>query len=311
MGSYVSTSKFIQLPFRAKKPKWGSQELEFNEKNTDQEIIETIVSSNLSRIQTVAVPSDEDIVILNEILKRNPNITIRHYGGWGDSVIDISYLTKLSHMKNLWLDIYSKISNIEILQELKLESLGINCFNVKNYSFLRNLSPSISDLTLLFEDKSYKIDINDIVHLKDLKKLGIRNVKKGLDKLVEFKNLKELSLRSISINDYSFLKEMNVSKIYLGFQKSEYFNTFGLNEKIEEVSLWRNSNLTDLSFLLQFPNLKKIIISSQSKVENIPNLTSLNKLEEFYFLDRNIEEVKKHCNTSVKIYSQYNPIDIS
>ncbi len=178
MGSYVSTSKFIQLPFRAKKPKWSFQELEFNEKNTDQEIINTIVSSNLSRIQTEAVPSDEDIVILNEILKRNPNIAIRHYGGWGDSVIDISYLTKLSHMKNLWLDIYSKISNIEILQELELESLGINCFNVKNYGFLRNLSPSISDLTLSFEDKSYKIDINDIVHLNDLKKLGIRNVKK-------------------------------------------------------------------------------------------------------------------------------------
>ncbi len=310
MGSYISTSEFIQLPFRGKKSILGNQ-FTFCKKSKNREIIDTIINSNISRIQTEYEPSKEEVDILNEIFKNKQDIIFRHFGGWGDSVIDVSYLTKLSHMKNLWLDIYSKISNIEILQELNLESLGINCFNVKNYSFLRNLSPSISGLTLLFEDKSYKIDINDIVHLKDLKKLGIRNVKKGLDKLVEFKNLKELSLRSISINDYSFLREMNVNKIYLGFQKSEYFNTFGLNEKIEEVSLWRNTNLTDLSFLLQFPNLKKIIISSQSKVENIPNLSNLKKLEEIYFLDRDVNEIRKYCSADVKIYNQYNPADIN
>ena len=155
------------------------------------------------------------------------------------------------------------------------------------------------------------MDIHDILHMTELESLGIRNVKRGLDKLSEFTNLKELYLRSVDIKDYSFLRDMRVRKIYLSFQNVAYFNTFGVNETIEEVSLWMNRNLTDLSFLLQFPNLKKIIISNQKKVDIIPDLTGLKKLEEIYFLDSDVDTVKKHCNSHVNVYSHYNPVDIS
>jgi hypothetical protein len=57
--------------------------------------------------------------------------------------------------------------------------------------------------------------------------------------------------------------------------------------------------------------LKRIIISSQKKVEIIPDLTGLSKLEEIYFLERDAEEVKKYCNPNVKVKSFYNPVDIS
>ena len=147
--------------------------------------------------------------------------------------------------------------------------------------------------------------------MTELESLGIRNVKKGLDKLSELKNLKELYLRSVEIKDYSFLQKMQVRKIYLGIQNIAYFNTFGINESIEEVSLWMNKKLTDLNFLLQFPNLKKIIISNQKKVEKIPDLTGLTKLEEIYFLEKDADEIKKHCNPNVKVHSYYNPVDIS
>ena len=46
---------------------------------------------------------------------------------------------------------------------------------------------------------------------------------------------------------YSFLQKMNVKKIYLGWQNVKYFDTFGINESIEEVSLWMNKKLTDLN----------------------------------------------------------------
>ena len=161
------------------------------------------------------------------------------------------------------------------------------------------------------ENKTYKMDIGDITHITALESLSIRNVKKGLDKLSELKNLKELCLRAVDIKDYGFLKNMGVKKIYLGCQNVAYFNTFGINESIEEVSLWMNRNLTDLSFLLQFPNLKRIIISNQKKVETIPDLTGLTELKEIYFLEKDAEEIKKHCNPNVKVCSRYNPVDIS
>ena len=204
-----------------------------------------------------------------------------------------------------------KIENIDTIEKLNLDYLSFRCFHLKDYSFLRNVCSSIKGLTVDLEDKTYKMDINDILHMTELESLAIRNVKTGLDQISKFKNLKELYLRSIGIKDYSFLREMNVKKIYLSFQNVAYFNTFGINETIEEVSLWMNKNLTDLSFLLQFPNLKKIIISNQKKVEFIPDLTGLTKLEEIYFLEKDAEEIRKHCNPNVKIHSYYNPVDIT
>lgn len=311
MGSYISTSKFFELPFRTEKPNPINGNLMFSMKTIDEEIIEVLSQPDVERIQTTFNPSDDELIIINEILKKNSSITFRHYFGFDVEFTDISYLLKLPCLKHLCLDLYSKIQNIDVLQKLDIESLELGCFNVREYSFLRDVSPKIKRLTIGLEDKTYKMDINDIIHMKELESLTLRNVKKGLDKLIHIQSLKELYLRSVSIKDYSFLQKMNVKKIYLGWQNVKYFDTFGINESIEEVSLWMNKKLTDLSFLLQFPNLKRVIISDQNKVEIIPNLRQLQKLEEIYFLGRKNEEIKKYCNPNVKVYCQYNPADIN
>ena len=309
MGSYVSSQNFFQLPFRGG-TKNIFRKIVFDENASDEEIINTLLNSNLGRIQTTKEPMDDEINILNELFGINPDISFRHYNMFAGEE-DISYLLGLPNLKSLSLELHSEIKNIEVIGQLDLEHLAFDCFSLKDYSFLKNASPSIKSLTVDLENKTYKMDIGDITHITALESLSIRNVKKGLDKLNEFKNLKELYLRSVDIKDYGFLRDMNVRKIYLGIQNVSYFNTFGINESIEEVSLWMNRNLTDLSFLLQFPNLKRIIISGQKKVETIPDLKGLSKLEEIYFLERDAEEVKKYCSPNVKVKSFYNPVDIS
>ena len=305
MGSYVSTADFFQLPLRSTLHKNA-----FSPSTSNEEIITTLANAGLSHIQTTKTPSSNELYVLDEIFRINPNIAFRDYSLCNKSV-DISYLSQLTHLKSLHLDIWSEIENLDVLEKMNLDFLALNCFHVKDYSFLKNVSSSIKGLTVELEDKTYKMDINDILHMTELESLGIRNVKKGLSKLPELKNLKKLYLRSVDIKDYSFLQEMQVQKIYLAFQNVTYFNTFGVNESIEEVSLWMNRNLTDLSFLLQFPNLKKIIVSNQKKIEIIPDLTGLSKLEEIYFLEKDADEIKKHCNPNVKVHSYYNPVDIS
>ncbi len=305
MGSFVSTAKFFQLPFRR-----ALHEYAFPLTASDQAIIDSLVNSGLSHIQTPKTPSNDELSILNEIFRINPNIAFRHYS-LSSKIVDISYLAELTHLRSLHLDIWSEIENIDVIEKMNLDFLALSCFHIKDYSFLKNVSSSIKGLTVELEDKTYKMDINDILHLTELESLGIRNVKKGLDKLPELKNLKELYLRSVDIKDYSFLQKMQVRKLYLSIQNVAYFDTFGINESIEEVSLWMNKKLTDISFLLQFPNLKKIIISNQKKVEIIPDLTGLTKLEEIHFLEKDEEEIKKHCNPNVKVHSYYNPVDIS
>lgn len=309
MGAFISSSQFVELPFKGESLNYLGNVITFDDNYSDEEIIKTIVNANCDRIQTTREPNDNEISILNEIYKRNTNIGFRFLSIFGSNV-DITFLTKLNNLRILYLDIHQKIIDIDTLQKLKLNELSLNCFSVKDYSFLRNIDSSIKSLSVNLEDKTYKMDINDILHMENLETLEIRNVKKGLDKLVEFKCLSNLLFRSIDIKDYSFLNSMNVKKITLCFQKSEYFNTFGINKKIEEINLWRNPKLTDLSFLLQFPNLKKLIIRDQSKITNIPDLKSLSQLEEVYYFCNNDPNLKKHFNDNVKIYTWYNPCDV-
>ena len=307
MGSFISTSQFVVLPFKGKKLEFLGNVISFDKNASDEEIINTIVNSNCDRIQTYCEPNKEEISILNEIYKKNPNIGFRFLNYTPD--VDISFLLKIYNLRTLYLDSSPSI-NIDVLEKMKLTTLSLSCFRVKDYSFLRNVDSSIKSLTIDLEDKTFKMDINDILHMENLETLKIRNVQKGLDKIVEFKNLNSLLLRSISIKDYSFLKEMNVRKLSLYFQKPEYFNTFGINEKIEVINLWRNPKLSDLSFLLQFPNLKKLIITDQTRITNIPDLTSLSKLEEVYFLCNKDPNLKNYFNKNVKIYTWYNPCDV-
>lgn len=309
MGSFISTAQFVELPFRGKRLINIGNTISFDKKASDDEIIKTIVNANCDRIQTTREPNKEEINILNEIYKKNPKIGFRFLNYIGPNV-DISFLLKISNLRALYLDSSYTIANIDVLEKMKLTTLSLSCFRVKDYSFLKNVDSSIKSLTIDLEDKTFKMDINDILHIENLETLKIRNVKKGLDKIVEFKNLNSLLFRSISIKDYSFLKEMNVRKLSLYFQKPEYFNTFGINEKIEVINLWRNPKLSDLSFLLQFPNLKKLIITDQTRITNIPDLTSLSKLEEVYFLCNKDPNLKNYFNKNVKIYTWYNPCDV-
>ena len=137
MGSYVSTAKFFELPFRSLRYKNS-----FALTASDDEIIHTLANSNINHIQTSKEPKSKELRILNEIFRINPGITFRYYGLLGKET-DISYLSKLTHLRSLSLDIYCNIKNIDVIERLDLEHLSFSCFNLKDYSFLRNASPSI------------------------------------------------------------------------------------------------------------------------------------------------------------------------
>ena len=115
MGSYVSTAKFFQLPFRSILHKDA-----FSLTTSDRVIIDTLANSNLSHIQTTKTPSSKELFILNEIFRINPNIAFRDYSLSSKSV-DISYLAELTHLKSLHLDIWSEIENIDVLEKMNLD----------------------------------------------------------------------------------------------------------------------------------------------------------------------------------------------
>ena len=66
MGSFISTSKFCELPFRGEKFINFGNTISFDKKASDEEIITTIVNENCDRIQTTKEPTENE--------KRFPNL---------------------------------------------------------------------------------------------------------------------------------------------------------------------------------------------------------------------------------------------
>lgn len=307
MGSYISTDSFVQLPFGTKFIIGNN--IEISSKSSDEEIINLVVNSNCTHIQTMEYPSERELTILNEIFRLRPDIVFRMYNMFGDS-IDLLFLLKLPNLRKLYLHIYTKITNIEVINKLELQTLSLSCFNVKDYSFLKDAFVGLKNLTIYLEDKTYKMDIANIVHLENLESLSIRNVVKGLDKISLFKNLKSLALRAIKFSDYKFLNETSINKLSLFMQDSAVFDTIDNNDNIKELHLWMNKKLYDVSFILKFKNLEKLIITDQSKINFIPDFKVLTELKEVYWLYEKKEKIQKYFNNNVKIYTSFNPADL-
>ena len=131
MGSYVSTADFFQLPLRSTLHKNA-----FSPSTSNEEIITALANAGLSHIQTTKTPSSNELYILDEIFRINPNIAFRDYSLCNKSV-DISYLSQLTHLKSLHLDIWSEIENIDVLEKMNLDFLALSCFHVKDYGFFK------------------------------------------------------------------------------------------------------------------------------------------------------------------------------
>ena len=96
MGSYISTAKIFHLPLRNGRIVPGNLGICFDKDATDEEIINKLATSNINQIQTIPIPQNEELHVLNEVFALNPEITYRHYDsifGFAIKQIDVSYLS--------------------------------------------------------------------------------------------------------------------------------------------------------------------------------------------------------------------------
>ena len=73
MGGYVNSGIIFQLPIRGKGLPVNGQ-LFFDESDSDEKIIEAFVNSNLTQIQAIKPPTEDEIKILNEVFLKRPDI---------------------------------------------------------------------------------------------------------------------------------------------------------------------------------------------------------------------------------------------
>ena len=108
----------------------------------DQLINEIVNNKKIKCIQISDYLPDEAYKIIDNILSMRKDLTFRLFDFFDHNEVDISFLLKMPHLERLLINCIDFKSNPErinfdVLTELNLRSLQLECFDLKNYEFIR------------------------------------------------------------------------------------------------------------------------------------------------------------------------------
>lgn len=234
---------------------------------------------------------------IDQILSVRPDITFRLFHFINNYEIDISFLIDMPHMKRLQIDCIdfksnSKRINLSVLEELSLKSLRMECFDLRDYEFIQNLSDEIEEISVMADTmgSGIKFDCTWLLKYKNLQILWLgKKAKKNLEKISQLSKLKSLSLRGIKLTDFSFLWEMNLEKLALLWNSSNNLHELAELKSLKEIELWRINKLIDISFIGELTNLEIIKLQDLKHVTCLPDLSKHANLQRVFLIDTGID----------------------
>ena len=307
MGAYINRTNLVHVTNETRTD--GCFEF-LGYKDIDDQVIRAIVDNKkIKRIQISKPLPDKAYQIIDEILSLRPDITFRLFGFYDEDKVDISFLLKMPHLKNLCIDCIDfrknqqKI-NFDVLARLRLKQFYIECFDLRNYEFIKYLSDDLEDLLITADTMGPGVvfDCAWLLKYVNLKSLWLgKKAKKNLELLSQLPKLKELSLRGIKITDFSFLHKMNLEKLALLWNSNNDLHELAKLRNLHEIELWRINKLDDLSFIEDMTNLEIIRLEDLKHVTSLPDLSKLTKLKKIVLNGTGIDmkslpdNIKPYC----------------
>lgn len=266
-------------------------------------------NTKIKTVQIDEILPQEAYQYIDMILAIRPDMTFRIFGLMDAEHFDISFLKNMPHLSNLCIDCYSFNNNynlidFSVLTKLNLKSLSLNCFDLRDYSFIQNLSEELNEL-LIFADTtgaSIKFDCRWLLRFKNLKTLWLgKKANKNLNCLSQLTSLKSLSLRGIKLTDFSFLKNLKLEKLTLLWNSNNDLHELAELKDLKEIKLFRINKLSDISFIKNLKNLEVINLQCLKHVTQLPDLSEHIHLKKLILFKTGIDEESLPDNLRKKI----------
>ena len=287
-----------------------------------REVTDELISSIASdeKIQYIQVSKelpDEAYQVIDRFLEAKPEMTFRIWGLFGIKHYDISYLHKMSHLRHLIISCHLSstpgLIDFGLIKGLPLKSLGLDAYDLRDYSFIKDLPKDIERLEIMADAKptSVKFDCRWLLKYKNLKELFLGGrARKNITCLGELKSLKILSIRGITLEDFSFLKDVGLETLNIFWNNNYDLSGVGELTTLKEIYLWRINRLSDVSFLEKLTALESIRLESLCHVEKLPDLSKHKNLKEI-ILDSTaikLEEIDERIRPIVQIHGIWKPV---
>ncbi len=266
----------------------------------EQMVKEIVNDKKLKWIQISSYLPDEAYRKIDWILSERPDITFRLFHFLDNNEVDLSFLMDMPHVKKLQIDYIdfknnSERINLSVLTNLNLKLLHIECFELKNYEFIQNLSDELEELSIMADTTGagIKFDCTWLLKYKKLQTLCLgKKAKRNIESISQLPKLKSLSLRGIKLTDFSFLEQMNLEKLELLWNSNNDLHELSKLKTLKEIELWRINKLSDISFIEELVNLEIIRLQDLKHVNYLPDLSKHANLRSVFIIDTGID-VKK------------------
>lgn len=259
-------------------------------KDIDEKFIDEVAGNPI--IQCIQINgmygsfSEEVYSVIDKILEKRENLAFRIYSVMGDKTFDICPLIDMKHLHHLIIDCHLRenqnLIDFDVLTKLHLKSLCLNAFDLRDYSFIQNLSDGLESLTVFADTMggSVKFDCEWLLRYKNLHTLWLgKKAKKNLDSTAQMEGLKSLSLRGIKLSSFDFLKKMNLEKFELLWNSNNELSELKDLKSLKEIGLWRINKLENIDFLSELENLEVIKMQDLRHITALPDLSLLKHLK--------------------------------
>lgn len=294
MGAYIDFANHITI---ANKSSNGFiSQIGYKDIN-DKVINEILNNKRIKWIQISNYLPDEAYQVIDNVLSVRKDLTFRLFHFMDNDTVDISFLLEMPHLERLQIDCIDFKSNPEridfdVLTKLNLKSLHLECFDLKNYEFIKNLSDELEEISIMADTmgSGVKFDCSWLLKYKYLNSLWLgKKAKKNLESISELPNIKSLSLRGIKISDFSFLLQMNLDKLALLWNSNADLHELSKMKSLKEIELWRINKLSDISFIKDLINLEVIKLMDLNHVTSIPDLREHKNLQRIFLINTGID----------------------
>ncbi|MBE6752868.1 MAG: hypothetical protein E7559_00695 [Ruminococcaceae bacterium] len=285
MGAPIDFTNHIDISDRS----WTSGGLTFYGYNdlTDEFISEVAGNPVVRFVQITKSLPEQAFAAIDRILALREDMFFRLYSLDGNTRFDMSCLHRLKHLRHLVVDAHLRDNHdaldLKVLTELEgLRSLRLRLFDLRDYGFVRELSPNLEEL-LIYADTmggAVTFDCDWLERYEKLERLFLgKKAKKHLESIADISSLRSLTLRGIKPNSFDFLRHTGLQSLSLGWCGMNDLSSlagFGL----KSLELWRINKLEDISFISTLLQLETLRLQDLKHIRTLPDMSALKHLRD-------------------------------
>ena len=287
MGAWLNYSNRIEISNKS----WSSGAIHNTgyDELTELFIQDIIANPKIKYVQISEPLPDIAFAKIDQILHERPDIGFRIYSLGINKRIDLSCLFLMKNLKKLLIEGHLKgcrdsfdfnvLCNIDTLRDIHL-----SLFDLKDYSFVKELSPNLEKFCLFADTMGENIifDCEWLLKYQNISSIYLGNkAKKHIQAIASLSKLENLTLRGIKVPDVKFLyNNQYLSSFALHWcGMSDLSSLYGLNH-LKSLELWRIMKLEDISVISTLTNLEKLSLIDLKHIHHLPDLSKLKKLND-------------------------------